>query len=114
MIFKSCPCPECLKCCCGRVAALRSNWYDCVNRADAGSCTCGVIEGAPFQKDEVVKIVGCCDETGYPEMVGRGGPVVHLDYDCGCGQSYPDNPMIGVRLEPGVVFELWAEELEGP
>lgn len=108
----TCPCPECFSCCCGRTPGLEDNWRDCVNRKDAGTCTCGKVEGAPYQKDELVTVAGCCDETGHPEAIGLGGPVVHLDYDCGCGQTYPAEPMIGVRFGPGLVLEFWPEELE--
>ena len=46
-------------------------------------------------------------------LVGLSGTVEYLEYDCGCGQSYPGDPMIGVRLEDGTLEEFWAEELGG-
>lgn len=64
-------------------------------------------------------------------FVGRIGTVDYLEYECGCGQRYPDVPMVGVRfevdeddatapIEVGRLFsegqepveEFWPEELE--
>lgn len=49
-------------------------------------------------------------------LEGREGVVVHLEYSCGCGQSYPGDPMIGVCMYiPGrgyIVEEFWFEELD--
>lgn len=45
-------------------------------------------------------------------FIGRAGVVDHLDYDCGCGQTYPDDPMIGVTFDDGAAEEFWSEELE--
>ena len=70
-----------------------------------------MIDGAPFQVGDMVTVEGILDETGRTDLIGHGGPVVHLDYGCGCGQSYPDDPMIGVRFRPGLVEEFWKEEL---
>ena len=73
------------------------------------------VEGSPFQPGESVE-VACSAEMpesgcGVAEFVGRAGRVVHLEYGCGCGQSYPDDPMIGVDFDGGDVQEFWREEL---
>ncbi len=69
------------------------------------------IDGAPFQVGDMVAVKDVIDETGRDDLIGQGGPVVHLDYDCGCGQGFPGDPMIGVRFRPGLVEEFWKEEL---
>lgn len=58
-----------------------------------------------------VRVVGITDETGLQEYIGRDGEVDHLDYDCGCGQTYPGDPMIGVNFDNGDGEEFWKEEL---
>lgn len=71
--------------------------------------------GAPYQPgDEVVVVASAeakgslTDVSGY---IGRGGKVEHLEYSCGCGQHYPDDPMIAVRFPEGDGQEFWKEEL---
>jgi CarS bacterial SH3 domain len=54
------------------------------------------IAGAPFRIGERVRVVLVCDETGNPRFLRRIGIVKFLEYSCGCGQTYPDDPMIGV------------------
>lgn len=51
------------------------------------------------------------DESGVRELVGKIGLVKYLEYSCGSGQHYPDDPMIGVRFRDGEVRELWKDEL---
>ena len=58
------------------------------------------------------------DDTGDADYLGRVGEVLEFDFDCGCGQSYPDDPMIKVLFGDGIE-EFWREEirrveLEGP
>lgn len=75
------------------------------------------VDGSPFQPGQAVVVVrsaepedgGCLDVLRY---VGCSGVVEHLDYSCGCGQSYPGDPMVGVRLADGRLQEFWREELE--
>ncbi len=76
------------------------------------------VSGSPVQPGERVTVVTTvdADATDISRHVGRSGVVVHLNYDCGCSQQYPGDPMIGVRLDgaepgPGEVEEFWAEEL---
>jgi hypothetical protein len=75
------------------------------------------IEGAPFSIGETVIIDNLVDiETleyrDEPEhLIGQQGNVAHYDYDCGCGQIFPDQPMIGVTLADGTIEEFWPEEL---
>jgi hypothetical protein len=71
--------------------------------------------GAPYQPGVEVVVVASAevkgsltDVSGY---IGRRGTVEHLEYSCGCGQHYPDDPMIGVRFLEGDLYEFWFEEL---
>ena len=69
------------------------------------------VPGAPFVIGACVRVIQLTDETACPQHLGRSGVVVHFEYDCGCGQRFPDDPMIGVRMEDGTTDEFWAEEL---
>ncbi len=68
------------------------------------------VPGAPYQPRDIVVVVAVVDSTADPEHIGKSGRVVHLEYECGCGQTYPDDPMIGVDLGD-VIEEFWREEL---
>lgn len=70
------------------------------------------VEGAPFRAGDIVKILKPTDDTGYPDLQDKIGTVMYLNYDCGCGQTWPHDPMIGVEIN-GEVFEFWQEELKG-
>ena len=67
--------------------------------------------GAPFRIGTRVRIVKGTDETFNKKFLRKIGEVVHLDYSCKCGQSYPGDPMIGVRFADGTTEEFWAEEI---
>ena len=71
----------------------------------------GDVEGATFRIGERLRIVGSKDETFDTSYKGRVGSVEYFEYQCGCGQTYPDDPMIGVRFHDDAVEEFWAEEL---
>lgn len=71
------------------------------------------VPGAPRQPGDRVVVVRVIDPTASAEHVGQLGSVVHLEYGCGCGQRYPDDPMIGVELDDGTAEEFWRDELEG-
>ena len=45
-------------------------------------------------------------------LIGQFGIVEYLEYNCGCGQIYPNEPMIGVKLDDGSEHEFWFEELK--
>lgn len=71
------------------------------------------IIGAPFRIDDGVKIAATAnDETFDLRFCGEIGKVLYFEYDCGCGQSFPSDPMIGVCFSNGEVEEFWKEELE--
>ena len=87
---------------------------------------CYDIEGAPFSIGAMVKITDLTDPdtfsyTKLPEdeledaFIGVTAIVRHYDYDCGCGQIFPDQPMIGVEFQSGPlkgqIHEMWPEEL---
>jgi hypothetical protein len=73
------------------------------------------VAGAPYQPGQLVRVERSCDEqgdaSGVRELVGRFGVVKYLEYSCGSGQHYPDDPMVGVRFRDGGVRELWKDEL---
>lgn len=73
------------------------------------------VKGAPFKIGERVRVVLLCDETGNQRFLGKVGVVKFLEYSCGCGQTYPYDPMIGVdfgRKIHGKQFEeFWKDEL---
>lgn len=72
------------------------------------------VHGAPHQPGDVVRVVQTIDASikDLRHLVGRIGKVRYLEYSCGCGQTYPEDPMFGVLFEDGVEEEFWKEELE--
>ena len=68
------------------------------------------VAGAPFCIGQRVRVIGFTDETADVRYLGFVGVVVYFEYSCGCGQSYPNDPMIGIRIEDKVI-EFWREEL---
>jgi CarS bacterial SH3 domain len=69
------------------------------------------VRGAPFRIGETVSIIGSKDKTFDSRYRDRLGTVRYLEYACGCGQTYPRDPMIGVEFRGGKVEEFWREEL---
>lgn len=71
------------------------------------------ILGAPFNIGDQVQVMDNPnnDDTFDKSFSGKYGIVEYFDYDCGCGQSYPEDPMIGVRFINNKTFEFWKEEL---
>lgn len=72
------------------------------------------VPGAPYQPGDYVRVVKSPDqgELTAEQLVGRYGLVRYLEYDCGCGQTKPGDPMIGVVLEDGTRGKFRKEELE--
>jgi len=71
------------------------------------------VPDAPVRIGQRVTVACCLDETGESLLIGRSGKVDYLEYSCGCGQSYPHDPMIGVRFPDGRIEEFWSDELTG-
>jgi hypothetical protein len=71
------------------------------------------INGAPFKINDMVKILNNPnnDETFNSFFSFNEGSVIYFEYDCGCGQNFPDDPMIGVKFNCGAIEEFWKEEL---
>lgn len=73
------------------------------------------VPGAPFQPWDRVVVVASVETpssgASVEEFIGRSGTVSFLEYSCGCGQSFPGDPMIGVAFEDGRQEEFWREEL---
>lgn len=71
------------------------------------------VPGAPFQPGDLVRVVVAIDPeaTDVSDHIGKAGRVDYIEYDCGCGHSFPDDPMVGVKLADGTSEEFWREEL---
>ena len=56
------------------------------------------VPGAPFQPGASVCVLSAedVDVHDVSRFIGAHGVVEYLEYSCGCGQQYPDDPMIGV------------------
>lgn len=67
------------------------------------------VDGAPFKIGDKIKVLNNPnnDETFNKLFISKSGLVIYYDYECGCGQNFPDDPMIGVRFENGIVEEYW-------
>lgn len=72
------------------------------------------IDGAPFHIGAYVEVTQILDPDTVVSgaEVGDVGWVEHYEYECGCGQTYPHDPMIGVLTTRGVREEFWEEELK--
>lgn len=72
------------------------------------------IEGTPFRIGDAVLVLDNPnkDETFNYDFSGKQGVVEHFEYDCGCGQTFPNDPMIGIRFSNGKIAEFWKDELE--
>lgn len=70
------------------------------------------IHGAPFRIGNSVRVVRIVDGTESRRHIRRVGRVEYFEYECGCGQSFPRDPMIGVRFADGRLYEFWKDELQ--
>ena len=75
------------------------------------------VRGAPFKIGMLVRYVHAieedeAEELGTMQYLGQVGKLEYYEYSCGCGQTYPGDPMIGVRFPDGKLHEFWKEELE--
>lgn len=68
------------------------------------------VDGAPFRIGDLVRIVRLLDSTADADFLRKCGRIVYFEYSCGCGQSHPDDPMIGVQCANGAA-EFWKEEI---
>lgn len=63
----------------------------------------GHVAGAPYQTGERVRVV--CATSWHvhdaAHFYGRSGVVEYLDYDCGCSQTFPTDPVIVVSFSHG-------------
>ena len=64
-----------------------------------------------FRIGDTVFVNSLSDETGLPKYLDQTGQIVYFNYDCGCGQSYPNDPMIGIIFSDGEIEEYWKEEI---
>ena len=68
------------------------------------------VAGAPFKIGEHVKVISLSDDMGDAEFLGKEGRILYFEYSCGCGQTYPNDPMIGVKFGERTT-EFWKEEI---
>jgi len=68
------------------------------------------IADAPFKIGQAVRVVRLLDETADPKFLLCVGVVFSYEYNCGCGQTYPGNPMVGVAFGD-LLEEFWPNEL---
>lgn len=63
-----------------------------------------------YKVNDLVKVVKISDQTGDKTLLGKIGKIISFDFDCGCGQSRPNDCMylvdFGYKKE-----EFWTEEL---
>lgn len=69
------------------------------------------VSGAPFRIGLRVKVIKRSDNTVSEKCVGKTGHIDYYEYSCGCGQTFPHDPMIGVILDSGEREEFWREEI---
>lgn len=72
------------------------------------------VDGAPYQPGEAVRVVDAIDREVHDvaEFIGEYGVVEYLEYECGSGQHFPDDPMIGVLFRDERREEFWSEEID--
>ncbi len=70
------------------------------------------VAGAPFRIGQRVVINALADDTAETSLLSERGIIEYFEYNCGCGQSFPGDPMIGVRFGGGKIEEFWYEELK--
>lgn len=72
------------------------------------------IPGFPISIGDRVKVLSNPnnDLTFDDKYSNKIGSVIYFNFNCGCGQSYPKDPMIGVRFIYGQEDEFWKEELK--
>ncbi|MGA9110043.1 MAG: hypothetical protein WB290_07060 [Smithella sp.] len=72
------------------------------------------IDGAPYKIGQKVKVLNNPnkDDTFDVKLINKKGEIIFFEYDCGCGQTFPTDPMIGVKFSNGSIDEFWKEELQ--
>jgi len=70
------------------------------------------IDGAPFKLNQRVVVSDVEEDLDYEKYIGKKGRIIYFEYDCGSGQSFPGDPMMGVELEgTNIVEEFWKNEI---
>ena len=69
------------------------------------------IDGAPYKIGQKVKVLNNPnkDDTFDVKLINKKGEIIFF---CGCGQTFPTDPMIGVKFSNGSIDEFWKEELQ--
>lgn len=84
---------------------------DWLARSIEGDAACAE---APYRPGDMVRVVQAIDKDviDLSSYVGRSGYVIALDYDSGCGQQGPHDPMVTVEFSTRKRLSFWREELE--
>ena len=71
------------------------------------------IVGAPFKIGDLVLVLNNpnTDSTFDNSFFNEKGVVNYFEYSCGCGQTFPFDPMIGVLFPDERIEEFWKDEL---
>jgi hypothetical protein len=70
------------------------------------------VKGSPFRIGDRILVSKGTDDTFSQEHLGENGIIIYFEYSCGCGQSFPHDPMIAIRFPDGTVDEFWKEEID--
>jgi len=72
------------------------------------------VYGSSFNIGEKVQVLNNPnkDETFDEQFAFKSGIIIYFEYECGCGQNFPNDPMIGVKFKQGIVEEFWKEEIK--
>ena len=70
------------------------------------------VKGAPFKIGTKVTVIDSGDDTIDRDYIDKIGIIVYFRYNTGCADTFPDNPMIGVKFEDGKEETFWKEELD--
>lgn len=70
---------------------------------------------APYRPGDMVRVVQAVerDVSDVSAHIGRHGYVIALDYDSGCGQLGPHDPMVTIQFANRKRLSFWREELIG-
>jgi len=71
------------------------------------------IDGAPLRIGQQVRVLDnpSQDDSFEASFSHQSGHVLYFEYDSGCGQTYPFDPMIGICFADKGTEQFWKEEL---
>lgn len=69
------------------------------------------IKEIKFKINQNIKVINLIDKTGNRYYLNKIGLIKYFNFDCGCEQTFPHNPMIGIKFFNGKIEEFWKEEI---